>query len=83
MDYFQAKMKFSENFTAELANKSSPAFTNLAKDVKAGLLPALKAENPSVDDVEITGFEKGKSALTSHKNKCIKFTVFYYTWTAI
>ena len=54
-------MKLSENYTAELANKSSPAFLNLAKDVKLGLLPALISENPSINDVDITGFEKGNT----------------------
>ena len=58
-------MKLNANYTADLANPSSTAFINLAKDVKAGLLPALKSQNPSIDDVEVTGFEKGDENLNN------------------
>ena len=53
-------MKLNANYNTDLADPSSTAFLSLANDVEAGLLPALASQNPSIDDVEVTRFERGE-----------------------
>ena len=46
-------------FTTALKDTSSPQFKQLATNVKASLLPALKKTLPSVEAIDVYGFEEG------------------------
>ena len=67
-------MKLDTNWSSDLSNSLSPAYLNLANNVKKNLLPKLRNRNPSIADIEITGFQQGKLLLLmfkqKHKIKC-------------
>ena len=52
-------MKLNVTFTEDPKNTSSPAYQNLKKDTEKNLKKELKKTLPAIEDVIVTGFEKG------------------------